>query len=501
MKLEIGVFLFSAALCLAGPAEAQERQDPATVSEASAIDWREAAQTDVLAAYATYIDNHPGVYDLKNQGFPAQLSAARKAGLEEAAKTENESGYRRALAAFSAALSDGHALAFVPRAQMAGRDGPLWPGFVAVWRGDSLLVRMQNTSDPLHEAEIIACEGEPIVEFLSSALLTRYFRPREAGQWWRRPSQLFFADDGNIAEAPSECRFVMRDGAVEVRRLDWRKASRPEQTFYDLALGGDRVPTALTEPRNGIFLIGLQDFQPDAEEVQAYRRMYEAVAERRPELLAARALVLDLRHNNGGSSSWSEDLAHLLWGKAAVESRQPEGAQVWWRASLDNTDHVRKTADLIRAQGHADTAEAWEHYAAEMDSARARGEMLWRQDDVAISAGAPVPSEAVTTDFSTPVYVITHCGCASACLDALDTFTLFENTRLIGAPTSADSVYMEVRVEALPAGPGQLVVPVKFYAGRQRAGGEIYQPDILMTEIDWSTERFLDRIEADLAGR
>ena len=72
-----------------------------------------------------------------------------------------------------------------------------------------------------------------------------------------------------------------------------------------------------------------------------------------------------------------------------------------------------------------------------------------------------VPNEPLVSDFKTKVFVIVPPQCASACLDALDKFKLFENTTLFGAPSSADSMYMEVRLADLPSGLGKVVVPNK----------------------------------------
>jgi hypothetical protein len=89
--------------------------------------------------------------------------------------------------------------------------------------------------------------------------------------------------------------------------------------------------------------------------------------------------------------------------------------------------------------------------------------------------------------------------CASACLDALDYFKLFPNTRLIGAPSSADSTYMEVRTETLPGGLARVIVPTKLYVNRPRGNGEFYRPDIPVTALQWTTATFLDVVERDLA--
>jgi len=96
------------------------------------------------------------------------------------------------------------------------------------------------------------------------------------------------------------------------------------------------------------------------------------------------------------------------------------------------------------------------------------------------------------------VYVIVPGQCVSACLDALDYFTMFPNTKLIGAPSSADSTYMEVRYQMLESGLAKVVIPNKIYVGRPRAAGQFYLPQISVNDLVWSTETFLKVIEADL---
>jgi hypothetical protein len=99
------------------------------------------------------------------------------------------------------------------------------------------------------------------------------------------------------------------------------------------------------------------------------------------------------------------------------------------------------------------------------------------------------------------VYVIVPGYCASACLDAIDAFKLFPNTILIGAPSSADSTYMEVRRENLPGGLAYALIPTKLYVNRPRGNGQFYRPDIPVKTIRWTTGELLAVIERDLAAR
>lgn len=486
---------------LAVPAASQE---PGAEERAgwSAEQWRAAAERDVLAAYGAFVENHPGIYDLANPGFPADLARARAAGLEAARGAADASGYAHALGQFSVVLSDGHAAARPVLPEPSAASAPLWPGFAAVWRGERLLAVFPDAAAPLHGAEIVACDGEPIRVFLESALLSRGFRPREEGQWWSRAPQAFFATRELAADLPGRCLLNRADGAGEELALEWREASESERLFQGEAVQGDALPTGFGEPRPGIFHIALPTFHPDEQGRAVYRALFEEVAARRTELKSARALLIDLRRNGGGSSEWAYRLAELLWGAEALAARDPHGVTVHWRASAENTAYIAEAAEEMIAQGRHEFGEGWRQLAVELAAARARGEPLFDESRLAgaeSEAKSPEGSMAAS-DFEAPVYVITHGGCASACLDAIDYFKRFANTQLIGAPTSADSTYMDVRRETLPSGAGYLVIPNKVWVGRHRGWGEIYRPDIAMESLDWSTAAFLDRIEQDRAA-
>ncbi|KLE34706.1 hypothetical protein [Aurantiacibacter luteus] len=477
-------------------ATAQAQDIAADYESWSTDQWRTAAEMDVREAYREYVENHPGMFDAANPGFPAQLEAARDAGLAAAAQAQSRAGYARALAAFSAVLSDGHAVAIgtLNTADDAPRS---WPGFAVVARGDRFIVATPDASDPLAGALVTGCNGEAMADFLPGALLLQRFRANEAGQWWSRPSQAFFSIGEVPADAPRECTFRLADGTTQTRTLDWREPSRDERDFYAASVYSAAEPTGLTEPRPGLFLIGLGDFQPDEAGRAAFEQLYADLAARRDELLAARAVVIDMRGNNGGSSGWSQRVAAMLWGEDVLESRAPQGVEIDWRTSPETIAYLGEMASDLRAQG-SEWADMAQMAGMAMEQARQQGQPLWRQpgmDGEEATFDAPVAS-----DFTTPVYVINWGLCASACLDANDYFARFANTVRIGAPTSADSTYMEVRRKDLPGGPGYVVIPNKTWVGRPRGWGEVYAADIPMAQADWSTAAFLDRIEADMAG-
>ena len=172
--------------------------------------------------------------------------------------------------------------------------------------------------------------------------------------------------------------------------------------------------------------------------------------------------------------------------------------RIWWRASPGNVAYMADMERQIRRDGHGEVADSVARTGAKMKAALAKGDPFF----VAPSEGGGRSARRMPpSDFTTRVYVITPGRCASACLDALDTFTRFPNVTRIGAPTAADSTYMEVRTEKLPSGQGMAVIPIKAWMNRTRATGEIYRPQIEVDALDWSTATFLDRIEQDLPRR
>jgi hypothetical protein len=457
--------------------------------------WRAAAREDIEAGYAMFRQRHPGMRDPRNPGFPAQLRAAREAGLRELPRVADSLGHRRALLLFSTALRDGHAGMVLPP---LGLTGSIWPGFTTVWRHDRLLVDQSLPEGPPRGAEVVQCDGLPTRRALERDVFSRGWRPAEAGQWWVAAPHLFIRSPV-LADRPRRCAFRAPGGRTIVRDLAWTPLPRAAFERQIADNYGERNPIGLTEPRPGIHVISLPSFEPDADGQAAFERLYAALEADRAKLAAARAILIDLRHNGGGSSHWGERVAELLWGEDAVQAAKAayfRRTEVWWLTRPENVARVRGFATDARRRGDAGAADRIEARAAGMAAAAARGEPFFVQR---FGEGLAANAAATPARRLPPVYILTHGGCASACLDAIDIFRLFPGVRQVGAPTSGDSNYMEITIAALPSGRASLVIPNKIWVNRPRASGAVYTPDILVTDLIWSNDLFLDRIERDLA--
>jgi Peptidase family S41 len=470
------------------------------LAEDSAPDWRALATADVQAAYVETRDNHPGMFDPKNRKFPKLLEMARVEALKLASEATSAAGFEASLTRFKAVLNDGHAGAY---ASLPDTNAPQikWPGFVAAWRGNAMYVFKSAPGGPPEGAQILSCDKLP-VNVLVERNYFRFADGREVpGNWWSSARRLF-VDDGNpFVTLPGICLF-RHSGKNQSRKLSWSAVPDYYQAWKNGSANGDLLPIGMTERAPGIFWYALPDFQPDDAGTVAYKKMYADTAANRDKLLGARAIVLDLRFNQGGSSNWSKMLAKQLWGDARVDRRLKDyfaKTQTWWRPTAGNLAAVKEFIPLLEQQGDPESAAMVKMFLPIFEGAVTRGDTYLIEPDIPEGEVAATALEPV--ELKTPIYVIVSGQCASACLDAVDYFKRFPNTKLIGAPSGADSTYMEVRNPKLPSGMAYAIIPMKMYVDRPRGKGVFYQPDIEMRDFDWSTANFLKRIEADLANK
>ena len=488
-------FLAGLAVLSAGSRAGPPPELPATPAA-----WRAAAVADIEAAVRVTRANHPGAHDPGNPDFLHRLDEARRHGLALAARVNDMAGYVAAVEGFNVRIQDGHAGLAVRIARTA-LPTPRWPGFVTVWRGDGLYVHDADAAWPPVGARIVSCDGRPVAQLVSENVFGFQGREAEAGQWWALARDLFIDTQNPFVQRPQRCS-VAFEGQPSEGVLAWRDVDALAERWLAASRDGDTRPVGMSEPRQNLYWVSMPTFHPDAQEREAYRALTREIGTRRARYLAADALVVDLRKNGGGSSAWAEAFAAALWGEARVKQAIADftaRTEVWWRASPANTDYMFWVAGQLAQQGQDDDAGWARKQAAGMRAALRRKELFHvefpdNRADPALAAREGPP-------FTRPLYVVVPGDCASACLDAVDTFTRFPNTILIGAPSSADSRYMEMRRENLASGLAAVRVPNKMYVNRGRPVGKVYQPDIPVTDLVWSVPSLLKVVERDLAQR
>ena len=469
-KMLTSILAASAVLALSAPALAQEAADvPAPA------DYGQALREDATAFHAMIADSHPGPVDPENPDFRARLDGGLQTALVRAETAQTYEDWFFALQAFAASFDDGH-LGLSQYAPMGHEWRRRWPGFLTVLRGETPEVAFsQGGERPPVGARLISCDGRD-AEALAAELLGQ-----GAGRWSLRSrrvalsSSLFVDAHDPYVTLPQTCVFEA-DGRRRSWDLTWAPMSDAESDEAFAAASSPRHTTGIgLRAIDGGYWVEMGSFHPDAstEEGARLTALHEQIVANADAIRAADVVVFDLRGNNGGSSTWSSEIANVLWGQAWIADRVQGSDGVDWRVSPANLAAVVEYQQMF--SGNPEIADYLGLMVTGLTEAIERGETLWRQPDLEEGGEAAAPDGPATTAMRARTYVLTDYGCASACLDAVDVL-MAAGATVIGQETSADTLYMETRSEALPSGRAQAHLPMKVYRGRARGNNETVVP-------------------------
>jgi hypothetical protein len=433
--------LATAALCLALPLAA----DPADSERAAArAHWQALTRLDLDAAYAMLRDNHPAMAaELGDTAFMTRIEAAYADGLKRIEKVDSFYGLRATLAAFGNAAGDKH----IGAGFGLMRQYTIWPQFLVRQSGrDFVVVRGPYASEsaPPEGAKLISCDGAAAEAFAKARIGVFHanwsIEAQRAAEAWR----LFVNDRNPFVDAPKSCRFES-NGAKKDYALQWGGSS------YDVvapvivrASAGAGAGFGVKRLANGAYWISMERMDNDAEAVVA------AAAKEGDALRAAPYVVVDVRGNGGGSSSYGDRLADVLFGPAAASQSDEAGGEAW-RVSPGNTAGIKAFAADARASGSNADIVAW---AEQMASMLERAEKSGDRFAPALPKPLPAPPAFVDPKGGVPgkarVYLLTDYSCFSSCLLMTWSFKR-RGAAQVGLPTDAATRYMENRDALLPS--------------------------------------------------
>ena len=459
----------------------------AVTSQGTEPSFQDAYLSDLAAIRDTILAHHPGPVDESNPAFAEWLDEGYEHARSRSGEINDPLSHFYGLSAFVAGFRDGH----LGLANARPNPNFGWPGFVAAWRNDEVVVLQSEAGGPAIGAAIRSCDGRPVADWIHARVFDFMFNPDLPSDWYPAVTRAFLSRGNPLAPLPGECVFEL-DGEAQALALNWRETDA--ETFSAaFRAGGFGQPdeAGITEFGTDRYWVSLPTFGPGGELAETMTAMWERMRDNPETFRNADLIVFDLRGNGGGSSMWGDRFDTALFG--GQPEREPGDTYVDWRATQDNRDHIAEAADgFIREQfGEDSEAMAWaRRIIAGLDGAVARGDALWRQVDE--SRGDDETPAELPASVTARVAVLTDGSCASACLDFMDRLTVRPGVVHIGAPTSADTDYMEVRTITLPSEAARLTFAQKVYRGRARGAGVYYTPDISFDGLHWTGEALRD---------
>jgi hypothetical protein len=432
-------------------------------------DWSVALRTDAQALHDDLAANHPGSVNREDPGFVRQNEAQLRLALRRAMTARTYADYFFALRAYVAAFDDGHLNFGAPGDTPSDSH---WPGFLTAYQPDGsqrVVDRADDAPVPLG-ARLLSCDGRS-ADRLSEEIVGRF-----VGRWSLLSQRLelgswLFGDEGNpYVRRPIRCQFEVAGRRQQVT-LNWQPIDLGDLIRRWQRLQGRQSPraTAARTLADGTRWITLGSFDAQSNGGRALPALIETLRADRAALVVAPAIVFDLRGNGGGSSDWSRQLAEIVWGRGGADRLPGSGTRVDWRVSAANLAWLRASRGRQLAGGTlSPEMQRWfDQVTTGLADALARGQTLWRQPDEGAAAAQPQAPAPIEPGPGGPVFFVTDATCASACLDAVDLWRALGAVH-VGQTTSADTFYMDVRVQRLPSGAGNIIVPMKVYRGRPR---------------------------------
>ena len=439
---------------------------PAPVAD---VDWSRRAVVDLEAVQQLISDNHPGPVDPQNPGFKDWMQTGYAEALKKARLARSPRDYERAIGTYVSGFRDGH-VAF--RANF-GVEPQVSPGFMTRTDDSGRTVVkavLQDSPVPIG-AELKSCDGETPGQLLDRLIYSVYLNPDIP---WGRDVYSTFLFSPNADDTAGQfktCTFSI-NGKTTTVTMKWRPIAK--ETLFE-RLMGKALPKA--PPRelgvrqiDGVWFVSIPSFgwNDDRAHYEAFLKELES---KLPLLRSADRVVIDVRGNGGGNSTFGDDLGDVLFGAPTRQAiTESFDWTVDWRASKRNLKALRKAAAEMPENDRTEFAEVVEG----LEAALRDGKNFYRE----IGAPKPLP-KLKRPHFAGKILFLTDRSCASACLDFADMILRVPGVVHIGLPTSADSVYMDVNVVDLPSGVARLVYPMKVYRHRLRGNNRWYEPKLM----------------------
>lgn len=406
--------------------------------------WSEMALEDVAAAYELIAENHPGAAEAHGDTDFQQNLATGYANARSLAESANSfEDYRAALNSFTSVFGDAHIWTSRKLAPITYS----WPGFLVDIEAGHYVSLGGPGIVPQAGARLISCDGMTPTEMEELTLAPYTTGWGDAGMRSVRAVRLLLDRRDFPFEPYESCTFLAADEEPVQVAMQWSEIYPEDLSAY---INERRKPVsrdvAMLDWDHGIwFRFGRLD--------DDVRQIVDGYTGQLEQLSNAGNIVVDLRGNGGGNSAYTTQLAKMIYGTSAVEvwleSAAPENSASYWRVSDDN---LKTLYDYRERFGKTEQAKA--HYTRQIEAMEEALETgapfsspLAEANDEDQDSGPvwPAPADAPN------VYLITDEYCFSSCLIATREFRGMGAVH-IGAITSSNTHYSEVREVVLPSG-------------------------------------------------
>ncbi|MDB5366903.1 MAG: hypothetical protein JWM77_2830 [Rhodospirillales bacterium] len=427
-------------------------------------DWPARTRADLEAVRGAVIADHPGWVWEGDPTFRARTQAAFDIAMREADAAHDAPSSCAIVRRLIARFDDGHV-----GMECRDKTPDRWPRLLpardpaGVWR-----IALSRRDDVPIGMRLLACDGVPVETLYADRVRPLVGRWELESQRVQQAGRLLLDEHDPLSPPPRRCA-VEQDGRTRTIELTWEAIEWKDWVGLHNDILGKAPPIGIRRVVDGGWWITLSSSY-GANTDRARRRLIADVRRHIGNLRHARYIVFDVRGNAGGNSSWGETLARLLWGADFIAATQPDLGHTLWRATPTILAQNKEIHATFAARG--DEIGYLEPVLNGLERAIAAGDTFFEERN---EVREP-PTHAPRNPVQGGVFLLTDMACASACLDFADLVLAMPGAVQLGWPTSADTLYMDVRTRTLDGERVRLILPNKIWPDRPRRSNVPYVP-------------------------
>jgi len=436
------------------------------------------ALADLEAMHEILQTHTPGAVDKQNPQYRAWMKEGLKKAQQIAKSHPGPAGHLAALRTYASGFEDEHI-----RILSLSDEGPwTWPGFSVTYLNEQWIVQSSTIESQIQPGdELISLEGQPISEVLINDIfpLHQGVPTLQADRTTLTP-YLLLRRENSLLTPPKQLIFT-RNNQEHSLDLSWTALEKDQakDLLHRAAQKVQGTPEIRSFGKDGIW-ISLPTFHPQDE--KTHTGLYQTIEKIRGHR-SKDPIVVDIRGNGGGNSTWGIKVLEAIYGRFYVMGivREYEENEVHqWRLSDGNYDHL-KNYHLPRAAAHFGSNSEVVSYIRDL-LRDMRGELDQGHRGLMTVEGDWSPQKSSPPErFRDPAYsgrvlILTDSGTGSSCLTFLAYAKEIPGCFQVGGVTHASTLYTEGREEMLPSKQASLLFPAKVIRNRGRGRNEAFEP-------------------------
>ena len=411
---------------------------------------------------------------LGDEDFINQLTIGLRQHKLLAKSVTNQNQYNAVLNSFMLGFNDMH-LSFRPTLRPTEFD---WSGMVFVYDENQWLVSHSSSVWPSKLADVgdklISCDGKSVDYWVTNTLKNSIAHQGSLAQLVRYSSWLFIGSNGlpQFQSYPEQCLFEKKGEQYSIK-MNWQTES--SKLIY---------PLVFNQPSRAQASFSIEKFNEDGYWIELgalygekIGQFVEDIEALHKELPSSKFIVIDVRGNLGGDTTWSDRIAASIFGKDFVNKQIISKPAESYKVSHENLVLIEsQLSNAISQFGEEDSSTLYQRTMFEaMNAALEKG----YEFAPPLSTHKVLEQSNQQTDSLLPpkfhgqLFILTDYGCFSSCLLMVNKFRQLGAITL-GKVTNSMPRYYDMKLVQLSSGSGSIVTMTKVDMSEGERIGPFY---------------------------